>query len=84
MIYTMIVITYMILFVYTIWVQFSRVFYFHVFRGVVRNPRNFFPYNTIINDYCHENLYPRKFSIKEDFSNPRNIEPSKICTHTVY
>ena len=38
---------------------------------------------TIINDYCRENLYPRKFLIKEDFSNPRNIEPSKICTHAV-
>ena len=31
-----------------------------------------------------ENLYPRKFRIKEDSSNPQNIEPSKSCTHTVY
>ena len=42
------------------------------------------PYNTILNDYCRENLYPRKFRIKEDSSNPRNIEPSKFFTHTVY
>ena len=30
-----------------------------------------------------ENLYPEKFRIKEDSSNPRNIEPSKFCTRTV-
>ena len=38
---------------------------------------------TIINDYCRENLYPQKFHIKEDFSNPRNIESSKTFTCTV-
>ena len=31
-----------------------------------------------------ENLYPQNFVIKEDSSNPRNIEPSKFFTHTVH